>query len=470
MKEFSDELSEVLGDYDFSPAIGQAIKFFLTNPDWGMAIVDRNGIFQYMDRESEKLFDLPKGGAKGIKASDLYKGSLFPKVLKTRIPLTKRIFTLNNERYLGSTYPLFRDDELVGAIGFLMVRSLDELEPINKQVQNLKKQVQSLRQRVKQQHSALYTFDNILGDSKNIRECLGLAQKAAMTKTDVLIVGESGTGKELFAQAIHNFSHPDRPFVAVNSPAIPFDLAESELFGYRKGAFSGAVTGGKPGKFELANRGTLLLDEVSTLPLSIQAKLLRVLEEREIQALGATRTKKVDFHLICATNEDPKLLIGEGKFRTDLYYRMAKILIQIEPLRNRKEDIPILVDHFLEAINRRLNTGFKGVSEEVLECFMGYEWVGNVREVINVLEQACLKKWEGTEITLECLPPDIAKSASRPTFQKTMDIKQKKLAMEKELILHALEETKGNKRRAALLLNMPHTTFYKKLNDFNIKK
>ena len=196
--------------------------------------------------------------------------------------------------------------------------------------------------RERQHHRALYTFDKILGRSENIRECIQLARKAALTRADVLIHGESGTGKELFAHAIHNYRDPEAPFVSVNSPAIPFELAESELFGYKKGAFSGALSGGKPGKFELANNGTLFLDEISSLPLSIQAKLLRVLEEREVQPLGDTRTRKVNFHLICATNVDLKKLVEEGKFRHDLYYRIAKITVRIDPLRKRKEDIPIL--------------------------------------------------------------------------------------------------------------------------------
>jgi transcriptional regulator with PAS, ATPase and Fis domain len=308
-KEFVDVLKHVLGRYGMTPLVACAIRFFLRNPYESLVIVNKEGRFEYMDRGSEKLFGLTPGGAKGILVTNLIKDSLLPRVLETQTPIIGGVFNVRNQRKVGSVYPLVRDGELVGGMGRLILHSLDELERINRQVGSLKKQVRSMREREIQQHRAHYTFKKILGVSANIRDCIALAKKAAMTETDVLIVGESGTGKEIFAQAIHNFINPDRPFVSVNSPAIPRDLAESELFGYKKGAFSGATSEGKQGKFELANNGTLFLDEISSLPLSIQAKLLRVLEEREIQALGDTITKKINFHLISATNVDLKKLV-----------------------------------------------------------------------------------------------------------------------------------------------------------------
>ena len=201
---------------------------------------------------------------------------------------------MKGSRRIGSAYPLIRGGEVVGAIARLILHSLDEME-------RMKNQVEPLRSERTYQYRAAYTFDNILGISASIKEAVNMAKKVAITNADVLITGESRTGKELLAQSIHNFGNPERPFVRVNCPAIPFELAESDLFGYEKGAFTGASATGKSGKFELAHNGTLFLDEIGSLPLSIQAKLLRVLQEREIERLGSTGIKKVNFRLVAAS-------------------------------------------------------------------------------------------------------------------------------------------------------------------------
>jgi transcriptional regulator with PAS, ATPase and Fis domain len=261
----------------------------------------------------------------------------------------------------------------------------------------------------------------------------------------------------------------------VNSSTIPFELAESELFGYEKGSFTGAISTGKPGKFELAHNGTFFLDEISSLPLSLQAKLLRVFQEREIARLGDTRVQKIAFRLIAATNADLKKLVKEGKFREDLYFRIDKANIYIPPLRERKEDIPGYINYFLKTINERFGTKFKRLSNEALFCFMSYDWPGNVRELINVLEQACLKKWEGEEIPMNSLPSELigTSTLSNPSFLKSVRpsskiFKKEMRGKEINLILQALERTKRNKRRAALLLGIPRSTFYKKLKDYNM--
>lgn len=467
-QDFIEILKTALGRYGETSLIAWAIRFFLHNPYESLVIVNKDGMFEYMDKGSEKFFGLGEGGAKGIKARDLIETSMLPKVLESGSPMIGKVFDVNGQRKIGSAYPLIRDGKLIGAMGRLIFHSLDEVDRINRQVSLLEKEVKSLRQRERQHHRALYTFEKILGRSENIRECITLARKAALTRADVLICGESGTGKELFAHAIHNYQDPEAPFVSVNSPAIPFELAESELFGYKKGAFSGASSDGKPGKFELANNGTLFLDEISSLPLSIQAKLLRVLEQREIQPLGDTRTRKVSFHLICATNVDLKKLVEEGKFRNDLYYRIAKITIRIDPLRKRKEDVPVLARHILTAINRRFNTRFQSISQPALAALMNHSWVGNVRELINCLEQACLKTWDGKEIVLESLPPEIKDKPAKEEADSIMSFKKGRSDTEKRLILQALEETGGNRRKAASLLNMPRSTFYKKLNEYKL--
>jgi transcriptional regulator with PAS, ATPase and Fis domain len=465
--EFLKMLTDVLGDYGFSPAIIWAMRFFLRNPYESLVIVNREGRIEFMDKGSEKFLNLREGGAKGALITELIPDSYLPKVLETGIPSTGRVFSVKGFRRIGSTYPLIHNGEVVGAIGRLISHSLDEVERINREMGRLKNEVRFLREKERIERRAVYTFESILGISTAIREAVELAKKAALTDADVLITGESGTGKELFAQAIHNFVHPQKPFVRVNSSTIPFELVESELFGYEKGSFTGASGAGKIGKFELAHTGTFFLDEISALPLSIQAKLLRVLQEREVERLGATEVRKVTFRLIAATNTDLRNLVKEGKFREDFYFRIAKATISVPSLRTRKEDIPIYTNHFLKTVNERFGTQFKRLSDKALFSFMNYDWPGNVRELINVLEQACLKKWVGEEIPVQSLPSELA--GASPVKTSTPNIFKKEVQEEeKKLILQALEQTKGNKRRSALLLGIPRSTFYKKLRDYDI--
>ena len=474
MKEGREEFSEVLkgmlsGD-GFSPIIARTLRFFLDNPYESLVIVNLEGKLEFMDRGSEKFFGLPEGGARGVQIKELIPDSVLPRVLETGTPVIGRVLKVKGDWRITSAYPLVRDGKLVGAIGRLFFRSFEEVERINREVKRLKKEVKSLREMHRRQHDALYTFENILGVSTAIKGAIELAKKIAMVETDVFITGESGTGKELFAQAIHNFINPKRPFVRVNSPAIPFDLAESELFGYERGAFSGASTTGKQGKFELAKNGTIFLDEISSLPLSIQAKLLRTLQEREIERLGSTQIRRVNFRMIAASNMDLKRAVKDGKFREDLYYRIAKATIQISPLRQRTEDIPIYVGHFLKAINDRFGTLFKKLSDEALACFLNYKWPGNVRELINMLEQASLKKWEGELIPKSCLPDELCNSSPiEGTSPSSVEFKEGVKKTEKMLILQALEQTGGNKRKAAFILSMPRSTFYKKIDEHGIE-
>ena len=287
-----------------------------------------------------------------------------------------------------------------------------------------------------------------------------------------MILGESGTGKELFAHSIHSASGLNKPFVKINCPAIPFELAESELFGYEKGAFTGALPFGKEGYFETANNGTAFLDEISTLPLSIQAKLLRVLEEREIKRLGSMKAKTINFRVVSATNIDLKNLLNEGKFRQDLYYRVAKAIIYIPPLRDRREDIPIYIDYFIKKIFQSFKMQPKTISDKAMDILYNYYWPGNVRELINVLDQTIIKASNDKEIRAEHLPSDIPVHAQKLHHtgvpENTHSIKQEITEAERNLITSALRQTNGNKRKAAILLSMPRSTLYEKIRRYNI--
>jgi len=457
-------LEEVLKGYGLSPTIAYALRFFLRNPYESLIIVDDQAKIQFMDRGTEKFFGLAPGGAKGRDIREFVPQSGLPLVLETKKPMIGRIFEFHGKERIGSLYPLLHEGKVVGAVGRLLFQSLEEVERINREIRELKREITYLKEKELYELSARYSFENILGESTLMRDAVYLAKRIAMINTDVLITGESGTGKELFAHSIHGYAHINKPFIKVNCPAIPFELAESELFGYEKGAFSGALASGKPGKFEAAQGGTIFLDEVSSLPLSIQAKLLRVVQEREVERLGATKPKRVEFRVIAATNTDLKELVKEGKFREDLYYRLAKAVITIPPLRERREDIPLYIAHYLERINRSFGTKVKGLSPAAKETLINYSWPGNVRELINVLEQALLRAWEAEEILLEHLPLEL-----RTERQEDSSLFRDKMAQtEREMIRSALEKAGGQKTKAARLLKIPRSTLYMKIKRYGL--
>ena len=466
---------EVLGDYGLTPTIASALKLIFKNPYESLLIVDQDAKIQFMDRRTEKFLALRPGAAKGADIREFIPQSGLPLALTTGKPMIGRIFELNGEKRIGSVYPIIEKGKVVGALGRLLFQSFEEVERINQEINSLKKEIDYLKEKEQQEYSSRYTFDNILGESVLMKDAIGLAKKIAMIDTDVLIVGESGTGKELFAHSIHDYAHGNKPIIKINCPAIPFELAESELFGYEKGAFSGALASGKPGKFEIAHNGTIFLDEIASLHLSIQAKLLRVLQEREIERLGSTKTRKVKFRIIAATNTDLRGLVKEGKFREDLYYRLAKAIFPVSPLRERKEDIPLYLSHFLEKINLSFGTRIKEVAPQAMERLLQYQWPGNVRELINVLEQAVLKAWKGEMLLAEHLPAELKTEEPREGQQsvqvpggETTIFKTEIAQRERDIILSALRQARGSKTGAARILSMPRSTLYEKIKRYDL--
>lgn len=324
-----------------------------------------------------------------------------------------------------------------------------------------------------------YRFNNIIGKSKRMQEVYRIMEKVAPTDSTVIIYGESGTGKELVARAIHyNSPRKDKPFISVDCGALSESLLESELFGHIRGSFTDAVVT-KPGLFEVANGGTFFLDEVSNISLSIQAKLLRVLQEREFRPVGGTSWKKVDLRLIAATNKDLKKMIQEGAFREDLFYRLNIVPIFLPPLRERREDIPLLVSHFLEKFNRERGRNIKGVSPEAMQLLVNYPWPGNVRELENVIERVVVMTEENT-IGVEYLPVAIREEAGEETTVPRNSQELKKLKkelrkkavakIEKKFVLEALRRNKGNITRAAKDVGMHRQNFQALMRKYNITR
>jgi DNA-binding NtrC family response regulator len=314
---------------------------------------------------------------------------------------------------------------------------------------------------------------DIIGKSASMVEIAGNIKKVASTKTTVLLLGESGTGKELFARAIHDLSpRKDEPFVPINCAAIPGELLESELFGYEKGAFTGAG-GRKPGKLELADKGTVFLDEIGELDMALQSKVLRTLQEGEIDRVGGTSTVKVDIRIIAASNKDLEAAVAKNMFREDLYYRLSVFPIIIPPLRGRKDDIPALVEHFISRFSAEMNTPLKTIDQDAMDTLDAYSWKGNIRELENVIERAMIL-CEGDLITRKHLrlAPSGAGGESLDDIgsEGTLDSVAKAALriVETKRIKKALKETGGNKTRAAELLKVSYKTLLTKIKDYEI--
>jgi len=329
-------------------------------------------------------------------------------------------------------------------------------------------EIEYYRDRLNIASARRYVLDTIIGESPIIVSLKRIIEKAAKGNATVLIQGESGVGKEIVAQAVHNLgSRAGKPFIGINCAALPELLLESELFGYEEGAFTGARKGGKPGKFELANGGTLLLDEIGDLPLVMQGKLLRVLQEREFERVGGTRTQKFDVRVIAATNRDLRKLAAEGKFRVDLFYRLNVLPIYVPLLRERKQDIPMLIGYFIQKFTREKGISPKVFSEECLEALLQYSWPGNVRELENIIERSLFLA-EGNVIKPDVLPPHIRELCRRPVNGEIVAMKDAVKQTERRLILDALKMTGNNKQLASKLLGITRVTLYQKIKEYNI--
>jgi DNA-binding NtrC family response regulator len=345
--------------------------------------------------------------------------------------------------------------------------NLEDLEAhVRRGLEHQALQTRSFRTKPQVKNRSL--LNNIIGESRKMLSLFELIEKVAGSDSTVLLQGESGTGKELVARAIHDLStRRNRNFVPVNCAAIPDDLLESELFGHVKGSFTGAIAT-RIGRFEMADRGTLFLDEIGDMKPNLQVKLLRVLQNREFEPVGATSSKKVDVRIIAATNQNLDKMVAEKEFREDLYYRISVIPIMLPPLRERREDIQLLVNSFLERFNRDKHNKVTGLDKSTMNLLCGYDWPGNVRELENLIERLVILKGSGL-VSPDDLPEKYRGSRSLPATEP-MALPEKGFCLntaveefENQLILQALQKTGGNKKEAANLLNLKRTTLIEKL-------
>ena len=380
----------------------------------GINIIDTEGRIVFANRAYQEFLNQEAGGdigpVEGRILRELRPGARLPEVVATgQAVLHAPRMEKKDKIYFVNMYPIRQEGQVVG--GLSVVTFLKDAYDFQSELKRFEKRSKQLLRRVNKANSARYTFDSIIAVGENVQAVKALAQKAAETDATVLLASESGTGKELYAQAIHNASaRKNELFVAINCANFNANTLESELFGYVEGAFTGAKKGGKMGLFEAANGGTLFLDEVSEMDYSLQAKLLRAIQEGRIRPVGGVEEIEVDVRLISASNADLQAYIEEGKFRRDLYYRLSTFQIHIPPLRERRNDIPALTQVILQELSQKLKRPIT-ITQEALGCLAAHDWPGNVRELRNVLEFSAYLSDKGA-IVRQSLPDHIARPAA----------------------------------------------------------
>ena len=406
----------------------------------------------------------------GLHTTDVVENSRMHIVAQTEIPEINDAQRIMGHDMVVQRIPIKIQGKLVAVFGQVMFEDVRDVQVLANRLSILESKVKLYEKELENLRASKYSCRNIIGKSHIMTELRKLAVKAAKTNSPILLMGESGTGKELFAHAIHHASDRQAaPFVRINCAAIPKDLMESELFGYEPGAYTGAGSKSKPGKFELAHQGTIFLDEITELPLEMQPKLLRVLEEKEVERLGGTRVTKCDFRLVAATHENLEKRVRDGSFRKDLYYRINVIPLNVPPLKERKEDIAMIAEHLIQNLSRDCGTQINKISPEVIRIFEKYDWPGNIRELSNVLERI-LCSIEGVDdtITVEHLPVFFLALTKKPAISESIILKNVKEDSEKEALLHAMHATNYNKNKASKLLGIHRTALYKKMKKFDI--
>ncbi|HEX5803284.1 MAG TPA: sigma 54-interacting transcriptional regulator [Azospira sp.] len=446
----------------------------------GTLVVDKDARVVWINERYAARFGVanPKD-AIGKEIEEIIPTSLMREVVRTGRPLLLDILDAGGESFVVTRIPL-KDEhgETIGAIGFALFDKLQPLQPFYARLHRLQHQLAQTQQHLAAERRAKYTFSNYIGNSPAAAQVKQQARRAARLDATVLLLGETGTGKELLAHAIHGASpRADHPFVGFNVAAIPDTLLEAECFGAAPGAYTGAEKKPRIGKFELANGGTLFLDEIGDLPLALQAKLLRVLQENEVEPLGGNKVVKIDVRVIAATSRDLKADVDAGRFRADLYYRLNVLTIQLPALRERVEDFGPLCDHILEQIAARTRLTLRELDPGALALLQRCRWPGNIRELRNVLEQACMLA-DGPRLTEAdirgiVVPPPATgapaqtASAGEPPPATTYD--EAFVAFERELIVRSLQACGGKVTEAARRLGLGRATLYKKMAALGIQ-
>ncbi|PLR86791.1 sigma-54-dependent Fis family transcriptional regulator [Bacillus canaveralius] len=444
----------------------------LSSLEEAISIINMEGEMIFWNEAAENTYQIKKEKIIGKNIQEFFEQEdiMNLKVLQSQHSVRDMYHIPRPDKHvLISASPIYNENnELIGSMS--VEKDITSTIKLNEKLTTTSTELQQLKQRINNNHTE-DPFNKLIGKNTDIQRIILDAKKVAKTDATILINGESGVGKELFAQAIQEESlRNNKPFIAINCGAIPPALFESELFGYEAGAYTGASKGGRPGKLELASGGTLFLDEVGELPLDMQVKLLRALQEKEIYRIGGQAPKKVDVRIIAATNRTLENMIEEGKFRSDLFYRLNVFSIDIPPLRERIDDIPYLIDHFFKDLTLKYSKPIPAVHKEALNRLSCYHWPGNIRELRNLVERIVILN-ESNEITekdISLLLPK-TKDYSTPSGKIVLTLSLEKERLEKERILQTLQKTYGNKSITASELGMSRATLYKKMRKYGIE-
>lgn len=444
----------------------------------GVAILNKEGNYDYVNKSWENMVGYKLEEVKGKHVTDIIKDSKADMVLKTGRPVKGHpviLKKMDDMKAFSHYTPIYDNNEIIGVFVQIIMSGIEEALLFSEQVNKLNSKLNYYKEELRNVRGAKYTIDNIIGNSDVILDMKEKIRLAARTKSIVLIEGETGTGKELVAHSIHDLSDRSaRDFIKINCAAIPKELLESEFFGYEEGSFTGAKKGGKLGKFELADKGTLFLDEVNLLDITLQPKLLRVLQEKEIERVGSSKNIPIDVRIITATNKSLEKLVQKKVFREDLFYRLNVIKIKIPPLRKRLDDIELIFKDILKSLNFELSMSISQVDSEIYKNLKKYNWPGNVRELQNVIERAMNSSY-GTELKWEHFKDYFN---NRKGFKGKIDnsfslyendsIGEIKNKIEKQVIEEALKMHNNNKTQTAYYLGISRTTLYNKIKDLNI--
>ena len=434
----------------------------------GICIIDNKGVVCIWGRGSEKLYGIKKSEIIGKKLGEYFPTALLLDVLKSKKPVENVIHSPRKNTYVNiSARPLIKNDKLIGVVS--TERDVSEITNLSRELELTKEKLDYLQVEVRKMNEDKFSFGNVVGKSKIMTRTIDRAYQVAPTTSSVLVSGESGTGKEVFARAIHQSSGREGAFVAINCSAIPESLFESEMFGYESGAFTGALTKGKIGKIEIANGGTLFLDEIGDMPLHMQAKLLRVLQEKQLMRVGGNKSISLDVRIISATHRNLEDMVKIGTFREDLYYRLNVVNIKLPSLSERIEDLPIFVKLFMEEFCRENHIKVPNISPEILNKLMNYSWPGNIRELKNMVEHLVVFS-KNEKVQNETLPDYINCRDGQECIKNSQNLNQLIRKTEVKAIHDAMKEAENNKQKAAKILDIPRSTLYYKLKYYELNQ
>ncbi len=467
----------IAGQYNIFSNVQHLIEFQRKIIDYcadALMVVDRDGRIVYINDSFREVHNVDEESVLNKHVTDIIDNTRMHIIAQTGMAEHDHFQDISGTPYVVSRIPIIEGDECVGVVGMVRFRYVEEVQALTEKIKVLQGKLQDMRDVRSASADTEFTFEDIFGVSSLVREAKKTAMQAARTEATVLLRGESGVGKEIFAQSIHALSHRhDGPFIRLNCSAIQETLIESELFGYEGGAFTGARKGGRKGKFELAEGGTIFLDEIGDMPLSAQAKLLRVIQEKEVDRLGSEKQIKVNVRILAATNRPLEAMVEAGEFREDLFYRLNVIPITVPSLRETPEEIPRLAKGLWKRFSKKHGIFHKRLAPQALLVLQNHSWKGNVRELNNVLERAMIMvrhdQIDEADIKQVLLQNNAQADMGNPTMpEEGFCLNDLVEQTERRALRYALVTSEGNRSKAARMLGISRPLLYKKINNYGL--